>query len=127
MNENSGEKSGEQQQDEANDMKQQDEAISSECETINLANTIKTLNSQMRDESFLLVNTMNWEDNIFIELNQTNSSASQTSELINERIKYAGWVPSSEHRTLLSYQSKVLGIDECLIYMFEWDRVNNYF
>jgi transcription initiation factor TFIID subunit 1 len=61
----------------------------------------------------LLVNTSEWEKNIIID--PTGSAPTSTSlstlsnELINERIKYAGWVPSSEHRTLASYQSKVFG------------------
>ena len=74
----------------------------SQCDTINLNLSVKELNSDM----FLLVNTMNWEDNVIIEASQAKTTG---SELINERIKYAGWVPSTEHRTLFSYQSKVLG------------------
>ena len=74
-----------------------------------------------KEETLLLINTISWEDNIIFDFNQNqtvnydaicnNNGAvlNQSAELINERIKYAGWVPSSEHRTLLSYQSKVLG------------------
>jgi len=42
-------------------------------------------------------------------INLTVYVFNQSEEMINERIKYAGWIPSSEHRTLYSYQSKVLG------------------
>jgi hypothetical protein len=87
------------------EMSQEPDTISSECETLNLTQVVNKLNDLTKDEKFLLVNTTNWEDNIIFDFNQKLS----TAELINERIKYAGWVPSSEHRSLLSYQSKILG------------------
>ena len=78
------------------------------------------VNGESKTEKFLLVSTTDWEENILIELNpatntdrNNNSNVvyvfNQSEEMINERIKYAGWIPSSEHRTLYSYQSKVLG------------------
>ncbi len=89
-----------------------------DCNTINLTESLKSL--KVEEEKFLLVSTTDWEENILIELNpatntdrNNNSNVvyvfNQSEEMINERIKYAGWIPSSEHRTLYSYQSKVLG------------------
>jgi hypothetical protein len=65
----------------------------------------------VNEEAFLQINTSNWEDSIIIDLNQAHISTSPNTNanLINERIKYAGWIPSNEHRTLISYQTKVLG------------------
>jgi len=83
--------------------------ISSECETINLITAIKSLNAQVKEDKYLLVSTMKWEDNILIDSGHRDNNDSQCDQLINERIKYAGWIPSGEHRTLYSYQSKVLG------------------
>ena len=59
----------------------------SQCNAINLNLSIEELNSDM----FLLVNTMNWENNFIVEASQAKTTG---SELINKRIKYAGWVPS---------------------------------
>ena len=90
---------------------------------------------KIKEESFLLVNSTSWEENIIFDLSQANlnevgansqrSNVAQTiptsinnTELINERIKYAGWIPSSEHRTLSSFQSKILGK--------KVDFINNY-
>jgi hypothetical protein len=56
-------------------------------------------------ESYLLVNTLNWEDKIIYDNNNTREKV----DLGNERIKYAGWIPSADHRSLSSFQSKVLG------------------
>ena len=64
------------------------------------------INKLINEDKFLLVNTSNWENNIIIDVNSSNKL---NSELVNERIKLASWVPSSEHRTLSSYQSKILG------------------
>ena len=97
------------------------ETVNPDTETIDLSQSIKKLNSVIEDEKCLLVSTMNWENNILIELNHdqtTNGNVSngekqvafnQSTEIINERIKYAGWIPSTEHRTLFSYQSKIFG------------------
>lgn len=91
-------------------------ATSTECEIIDLSQAIRNLSSLVKEDKYLLVSTMKWEDNILVDLNQAqttvgNSSGcmNQANELIHERIKYAGWIPSGEHRTLHSYQSKVLG------------------
>lgn len=108
--------------DETNQATQQDD-LSSECDTLNLTQALSKLNVLGKEENFLLINTINWEDNIILDTNQTQTinydtisnrnepsqATNQSAELINERIKYAGWVPSNEHRTLLSYQSKILG------------------
>ena len=91
------------------DKKTEQSSTSSECETINLIPAIKNLSEQVKEDKYLLVSTMKWEDNILIDLGQRDSVGSPSNELVNERIKYAGWIPSGEHRTLHSYQSKVLG------------------
>jgi hypothetical protein len=111
--------------------------VSNESETVNLTRDVDRLKEIMSDERFLLVNTINWEDNIIIDVNVANNgqsssalpgsnagasgAASATSglaagasnvafdETINERVKYAGWIPSGDHRTVVSFQSKVLG------------------
>ena len=109
----------------------------SEYETIDLAKTVEQLKEKIKEESFLLVNSTNWEENIIFDfnttsLNETNSISQQklslsthhnngnqmNNELINERIKNAGWIPSAEHRTLSSFQSKILGK--------KVDYLNNY-
>ncbi len=82
---------------------------SSECDTIDLVAGVASLCDQVKEDKYLLVSTMKWEDNILIDLGQRESAGGQSGELVNERIKYAGWIPSGEHRTLHSYQSKVLG------------------
>lgn len=96
---------------------------STECDTIDLTQSLKSM--KVDEEKYLLVSTTDWENDILIELNQApgtdrnnNSSSAtylfnQSEEMITERIKYAGWIPSSEHRTLFSYQSKVLGESKC--------------
>ncbi len=99
---------------------QDDESVSNECETLDLTQAISKLSMLTKEETLLLINTTSWEDNIIFDFNQNQTVnydaicnkgtvLNQSAELINERIKYAAWVPSSEHRTLLSYQSKILG------------------
>ena len=56
-------------------------------------------------ESYLLVNMLNWEDKVIYD----NANIRDKVDLANERIKFAGWIPLAEHRTLSSFQSKVLG------------------
>ena len=56
-------------------------------------------------ESFLLVNTLNWDEKVILD----NSQIRDKIDLSNERIKFAGWIPSAEHRSLSSFQSKVFG------------------
>lgn len=104
---------------------------STECNTIDLTESLKSL--KVEEEKYLLVSTTDWENDILIELNKApgtdrnnNSSQptyvfNQSEEMISERIKYAGWIPSSEHRTLFSYQSKVLG--ELKKIKLEFDRI----
>ncbi len=105
----------------------QQEDTNSSCEyiTIDLGKTVNELKEKIKEESFLLVNSTNWEENIIFDFNQANLSESSNpqqkvnssislsinmnNELINERIKNAGWIPSMEHRTLSSFQSKILG------------------
>lgn len=109
-------------QEEPVEVKPTQEELSSECETLNLALAVDKLSILTKEETFLLVNTINWEDNIILDFNQNQTvnydtisnriettATNQSAELINERIKYAGWVPSSDYRTLAAYQSKVLG------------------
>lgn len=104
----------------SNESKNSDETVIPNTETIDLSKSVKKLINLIEDEKCLLVSTMNWEDNILIELNYDQGTSgnvsnekqiafNQPTELINERIKYAGWIPSTEHRTLFSYQSKVFG------------------
>lgn len=99
---------------------------SSECDTVDLNKDVASLKDLITDEKFLLVNTLNWEDNIMIDVVNMNTSAATTNTIaqpnetaINERVKYAGWIPSVEHRTMMSFQSKVLGIH------FQKCQVNN--
>jgi hypothetical protein len=73
----------------------------------NFSISIRLEECHIKDESYLLVNTINWEDKIIYD-NQQHQQ--QPTESINaERIKYTGWIPSQEHRTLASFQSKVYG------------------
>jgi hypothetical protein len=102
--------------------------ISTSNEIVDLSKAVGELNAKLKEDAFLLVNSINWEDNIIYDMNQTHiSSSSNTNagnvkiavgqrnvlttdnEVINERIKFAGWIPSNEHRTLVSFQSKILG------------------
>ena len=116
-------------------IKQEDTSDSHECDTVNLAKTIMQLSAKIKEESFLLVNSTNWEENIIFDMShanlnelslnsqlKSNSSSSSNinlnNEMINERIKNAGWIPSLEHRTLSSFQSKILGK--------KVDFINNY-
>lgn len=54
-------------------------------------------------ETYLLLNTLDWEQKIIYDPQK------EKIDLNSERIKYAGWVPTNEHRTLSSFQSKVFG------------------
>jgi hypothetical protein len=56
-------------------------------------------------ESYLLVNTLNWDEKVILDNNQIRDKI----DLSSERIKFAGWIPSAEHRSLSSFQSKVFG------------------
>ena len=93
----------EEEEEEEEEIKESQE---DECETVDLSSRIKELNARIKEDAFLLVNTTNWEENIIYDLNQTHISA---NGLVNERIKFAGWIPSTDHRTLSSFQSKILG------------------
>ena len=120
--------------DEKQVIKKEDAQESHECDTLDIASTVKQLSEKIKEESFLLVNSTNWEENIIFDLSQANLNEAtngghvtsrtfpsvnmNSTELINERIKYAGWIPSSEHRTLSSFQSKILGK--------KVDFINNY-
>lgn len=84
-----------------------------ELDTVDLKSEIRHVKENLNDERLLLVKTLNWEDNIIIDVNnqQSRSLASSNSDVIvNERVKNAGWVASGEHRNMLSFQSKVLGM-----------------
>lgn len=72
-------------------------------DTFSLTVGLNELN--IASESYLLVNTLNWDDKVIYDSNNIRDKI----DLSNERIKFAGWIPSTEHRTLSSFQSKVLG------------------
>lgn len=87
-----------------------------ESDALNLNQELCRIKEAITDEKFLLVNTFNWEDNIIVDINsavqssnRANAAGTTSNEYINERVKYAGWIPSGEHRTIMSFQSKVLG------------------
>ncbi len=89
-----------------------------DCQTIDLTKAVSKLKNLIIEETFLPINTTNWEDQIIIDLNQVQQLQQQQQLLINERVKFAGWIPSSEHRTLISFQTKVLGK--------KLDKINQY-
>ncbi len=90
---------------------QQQQQQEQETQQDNFSISIKLDECHIKDESYLLVNTLDWEDKIIYD-NQEQQQQQQLSsnDSINaERIKYAGWIPSQEHRTLASFQTKVYG------------------
>ncbi|RMZ95006.1 transcription initiation factor TFIID subunit 1 isoform X1 [Brachionus plicatilis] len=96
--------------DDEEDTKEEEEPESNENkkeqEGLHLKLNDLDINKLINEDKFLLINTSNWENNIIIDPNNSNKI---NSEIVNERIKLASWVPSSEHRTLSSFQSKILG------------------
>lgn len=89
-----------------------------DIDKIDLKSEIRLAKERIKDEKLLLVKTFSWEDNIIIDVNNHRTSAPNAASviqsnisdmIINERVKNAGWVASVEHRTMFSFQSKVLG------------------
>lgn len=118
-----------------------DETNDGEADTIDLKNEIEQVRELVKDKKLLLVKSLNWEDNIIIDVNsqqQQRADASGQANLMNdvivsERVKNAGWVASGEHRTMMSFQSKVLGIicllnefyNSCLARILELSKIGN--
>jgi hypothetical protein len=85
---------------------------------IDLKSQINQLKSSSIYESFLLVNTIDWEKDIIIETPNINDKPfvelissyldSSDNMIQKERCKFAGWIPSNERRTFSSYQSSIL-------------------